>query len=108
MMTPPRGKIVIYGLLEAGSTQMPWFPLLDKSLSIVGYTILDFFESDTRRTSPEPEKIDAAVAFLSARLASGALVPVIARTFPTRGNRRSAPVHGVEPADRQASPWPTR
>ena len=40
------GKIVIYDLLEAGSTLMPWLPLLDKSLSILGYTILDFFESN--------------------------------------------------------------
>ena len=78
----PRGKIVIYGLLEAAWMPMPWFPLLDKSLSIIGYKILDYFESPTMGTPPEPEKADAAVAFIHAQLASGALVPVIARTFP--------------------------
>ncbi len=77
-----RGKIVVYGLLDGGSTPVPWFPILAKSLSIIGYKILDYFESPTMGTPPEPEKADAAVAFIHSRLASGALVPVIARTFP--------------------------
>ena len=77
-----RGKIVVYGLLEGSPTPVPWFPILAKSLSIIGYKILDYFESPTMGSPPEPEKADAAVAFIHSRLASGALVPVIAKTFP--------------------------
>ncbi len=77
-----RGKIVVYGLLDGGSTPVPWFPILAKSMSLIGYKILDYFETPTMGPPPEPEKVYAAVDFIRARLASGALVPVIAKTFP--------------------------
>ncbi len=70
----PHGTIFEYGALHPGETVYPLMPMLAKSLTIVGYQVLDFVL--------DPERFGVARDYIFARLNSGALVPMIDRTFP--------------------------
>ena len=70
----PHGTIFEYGALHPDGTAYPLMPMLAKSLTIVGYQVLDFV-LDAARFAVARDSIFAG-------LASGALSPVIDRTFP--------------------------
>jgi NADPH:quinone reductase-like Zn-dependent oxidoreductase len=70
-----RGGILIeYGALSAEPTPFPLFAVLTKSLTLRGYLIHEIVG--------DPVRLAAAKAFVLDGLTSGALKPVIARTFP--------------------------
>lgn len=68
------GIIFQYGALSPEPTPLPLFAAIGKSLTIRGYVLFEI-TSDVRRLS-------AGQAFINEGLASGALKPVIAKTFP--------------------------
>jgi len=69
-----RGGILIeYGGLSAQPTPFPLFAVLSKTLTLRGYLVHEVISS--------PKRLDAAKAFITQGLESGALRPVIARTF---------------------------
>ena len=70
----PHGTIFEYGALHSGETVYPLMPMLAKSLTIVGYQVLDFVL--------DPERFSAARDYIFSGLESGALAPVIDRAFP--------------------------
>ena len=70
----PNGTIYEYGALHPGETAYPLMPMLAKSLTIVGYQVLDFARDEGR--------FAAARDYIFAGLESGALRPVIDREFP--------------------------
>ena len=70
----PYGTIYEYGALHPGETAYPLMPMLAKSLTIVGYQVLDFVRDEAR--------FAAGRDYLFAGLESGALIPVIDREFP--------------------------
>jgi NADPH:quinone reductase-like Zn-dependent oxidoreductase len=67
------GILLAYGALSEEPAQISYLDLLIKLPTIVGYTIWN--------TSGDPVRQKAAVEFISAGLASGALKPVIDKTF---------------------------
>ena len=70
-----RGGILLeYGALSPEPTPFPLFAVLTKSLTLKGYLIHEIVA--------DPARLEAAKAFVLDGLASGALKPVIARTFP--------------------------
>ncbi|WP_341705069.1 zinc-dependent alcohol dehydrogenase family protein [Ferrovibrio sp.] len=70
-----RGGILLeYGALSAEPTPFPLGTVLGKSLTLRGYLIHEI--------TADPERLEAAKAFVLKGLASGALRPVIARIFP--------------------------
>lgn len=68
------GTIYEYGALHPGETLYPLMPMLARSLTIVGYQVLDFVQDAGR--------FAAARDFIFAGVADGALVPAIDRRFP--------------------------
>jgi NADPH:quinone reductase-like Zn-dependent oxidoreductase len=70
----PRGILFQYGALSAEPTPLPLFEVLGKSLTIRGYVLFEFTQ--------DRAQLDRAEQFIVSGLASGKLVPVIARTFP--------------------------
>ena len=70
----PYGTIYEYGALHPGETLYPLMPMLAKSLTITGYQVLDYVR--------EPARLERARKSIFAGLESGALKPVIDRTFP--------------------------
>ena len=70
----PYGTIYEYGALYPGETAYPLMPMLAKSLTIIGYQVLDFVRDEAR--------FAAGRDYIFAGLASGALTPVIDREFP--------------------------
>jgi NADPH:quinone reductase-like Zn-dependent oxidoreductase len=69
-----RGGILIeYGGLSPEPTPFPLFAALSKSLTLRGYLVHEI--------TSDPARLEAAKAFILDGLASGALHPVIARTF---------------------------
>ena len=70
----PYGTIYEYGALHPGETVYPLMPMLAKSLTIVGYQVLDFVRDEAR--------FAAARDAIFAGLESGAFRPVIDRAFP--------------------------
>ena len=70
----PYGTIYEYGALHPGETAYPLMPMLAKSLTIVGYQVLDFVRDDARFAAGRDHIFEA--------LASGAFKPVIDREFP--------------------------
>jgi NADPH:quinone reductase-like Zn-dependent oxidoreductase len=70
----PGGVLIIYGALSSDPTPFPLGAVLTKSLTVRGYLI--------HETTADPVKLEAAKAFVRDGLASGALTPIIARTFP--------------------------
>jgi len=70
-----RGGILLqYGALSPEPTPFPLFSVLSKSLTLRGYLVHEI--------TGDPERLAAAKAFILDGLRSGALRPVIARTFP--------------------------
>ena len=63
-----------YGALSPEPTPLPLFPLLGKLLTIRGYVLFEITQ--------DPERLKAAKNFVVGGLASGALKPIIAKTFP--------------------------
>ncbi len=68
------GAIYEYGALHPGETIYPLMPMLARSLTIVGYQVLDFVQGAGR--------FAAARDFIFAGVADGALAPAIDRRFP--------------------------
>jgi NADPH:quinone reductase-like Zn-dependent oxidoreductase len=70
-----RGGILIeYGGMSPEPTPFPLFSVLTKSLTLRGYLVLEIIG--------DPARLEAAKAFIIDGLTSGALQPVIAKTFP--------------------------
>jgi NADPH:quinone reductase-like Zn-dependent oxidoreductase len=69
-----RGGILIeYGALSPEPTPFPLFAVLGKSLTLRGYLIHEI--------TGDPKRLEAAKAFILRGLESGALKPIIAKTF---------------------------
>lgn len=68
-----QGTVYVYGALAEGDTPMPVLAMIAKMPTIKGHNIWLTSGDDTRRK--------AAVEFVTAGLASGALKPIIDRTF---------------------------
>lgn len=62
-----------YGALDTAPLAVPVMPLLGKDLTLRGYQLFEI--------TKDPERLEKAKAFIVEGLASGALKPVIARTF---------------------------
>jgi NADPH:quinone reductase-like Zn-dependent oxidoreductase len=70
-----RGGILIeYGALSPEPTPFPLFAVLSKSLTLRGYLVHEI--------TGDPVRLHSAKAFVLDGLASGALRPIIAKTFP--------------------------
>jgi len=70
-----RGGILLeYGALSPDPTPFPLFAVLSKSLTLRGYLIHEI--------TADPVRLEAAKAFVLGGLTSGALRPIIARSFP--------------------------
>lgn len=67
------GILFLYGGLSGQATPFPAFPAMLKALSVRGYTLFEF--------NSDPERLALAQSFITSGLASGALKPIIARTF---------------------------
>ncbi len=63
-----------YGALSPGPTTFPLFPALAKGLSVRGYTLFEIVG--------DPEKLACGKKYVYDGLQSGALKPIIDRTFP--------------------------
>jgi NADPH:quinone reductase-like Zn-dependent oxidoreductase len=70
----PHGIFVLYGALSGEPAPLPVMDILAKHLTIRGYELFELTQDDARRK--------AAVGFVQAGIISGALTPVIDRTFP--------------------------
>jgi NADPH:quinone reductase-like Zn-dependent oxidoreductase len=70
----PGGILIEYGGLSPEPTPFPLFTVLSKSLVLRGYRVHEIIG--------DPARLERAKAFILDGLASGALRPVIARTFP--------------------------
>jgi NADPH2:quinone reductase len=68
------GMIVLYGALSPEPTPFPLFPALSKGLTLRAYTLFEIVSDPARLAKGRQYVLDG--------LASGALQPVIARTFP--------------------------
>jgi NADPH:quinone reductase-like Zn-dependent oxidoreductase len=69
-----RGGILIeYGALSPEPTPFPLFAVLGKSLTLRGYLVHEI--------TGDPKRLEAAKAFILGGLESGALKPIIAKTF---------------------------
>ena len=70
----PRAVIFEYGALSPEPTPYPLFPVLSKSLTVRGYTLFEIVS--------DPEGLARGKQYVHDGLQSGALKPVIDRTFP--------------------------
>jgi NADPH:quinone reductase len=70
----PGATIIEYGALSPAPTSYPLFPALAKGLTVRGYTLFEIVKN--------PERLARGTQFIYAGLESGALKPVIDRTFP--------------------------
>ncbi|WP_217577706.1 zinc-dependent alcohol dehydrogenase family protein [Mesorhizobium sp. GbtcB19] len=68
------GVLIEYGGLSPEPTPFPLFDVLAKTLTLRGYLVHEI--------TGDPARLEAAKAFILDGLASGALKPIIARTFP--------------------------
>jgi len=69
-----RGGILIeYGALSPEPTPFPLFAVLGKSLTLRGYLVHEI--------TGDPKRLEAAKSFILGGLESGALTPIIAKTF---------------------------
>ena len=66
-------RIFEYGALSPSPTPFPLFDVLSKGLTIRGYTLFEI--------AADPDKLARAKQYITDGLTSGALKPVIARTF---------------------------
>jgi NADPH:quinone reductase-like Zn-dependent oxidoreductase len=70
-----RGAMIVeYGALSLAPTPFPLFDALGKGLTVRGYTLFEI--------SADPEKLARGKQLVYDGLDTGALHPVIARTFP--------------------------
>jgi len=70
-----RGAVIFqYGALSPAPTPFPLFQAIGKGLSMRGYTLFEI--------ASEPEKMARGKKFICDGLSSGALKPIIERTFP--------------------------
>jgi NADPH:quinone reductase-like Zn-dependent oxidoreductase len=69
----PHGILIEYGALSPEATPLPLFPTLIKSLTVRGFIY--------REIVGDADRLAAAKAFILEGLTSGALKPIIARTF---------------------------
>jgi NADPH:quinone reductase-like Zn-dependent oxidoreductase len=69
-----RAVIFQYGALSPAPTPFPLFEAIGKGLTVRGYTLFEIVK--------DPEKMARGKKFAYDGLASGALKPIIARTFP--------------------------
>jgi NADPH:quinone reductase len=72
--TSQGGIIVLYGALATAPTPFPLFPALSKGLTFRAYTLFEIVGDPARMAKGRQYVLDG--------LASGALKPVIAKTFP--------------------------
>lgn len=70
----PGAMIFQYGALSTDPTAFPLLDVIGKGLTIRGYTLFEI--------GADPERMDRGKRFVYDGLVSGALKPVIARTFP--------------------------
>jgi NADPH:quinone reductase len=70
----PGASIFEYGALSSAPTPFPLFPALAKGLTVRGYTLFEIVR--------DPEKLARGKRFVTNGIESGALKPVIDRTFP--------------------------
>jgi NADPH:quinone reductase-like Zn-dependent oxidoreductase len=70
----PGATIFEYGALSPAPTAFPLFPALAKGLTVRGYTLFEIVKN--------PEMLSRGKQFIYSGLESGALKPVIDRTFP--------------------------
>jgi len=63
-----------YGALETADLSVPVMELLGKDLTIRGYQLFEITQ--------DPERLNRAKAFITKGLESGALQPVVSKTFP--------------------------
>jgi NADPH:quinone reductase-like Zn-dependent oxidoreductase len=70
----PGATIFEYGALSPAPTAFPLFPALAKGLTVRGYTLFEIVKN--------PERLARGKQFIYNGLESGALKPVIDRTFP--------------------------
>lgn len=68
------GILIEYGGLSPEPTPFPLFEVLAKTLTLRGYLVHEI--------TGDPARLEAAKAFILDGLASGALKPTVARTFP--------------------------
>jgi NADPH:quinone reductase-like Zn-dependent oxidoreductase len=68
------GILFLYGALSTEPTPLPLFTTLAKTLTIRGYLLFEF--------TSHPERLEVGKRFVFDGLASGALKPTIAKTFP--------------------------
>lgn len=68
------GMLIEYGGLSPEPTPFPLLAILSKSLTLRGYLVHEI--------TGDPQRLEAAKAFILDGLTSGSLKPVIARTFP--------------------------
>jgi NADPH:quinone reductase-like Zn-dependent oxidoreductase len=68
------GTMFIYGALSAEPTPLPLFDVLGKGLTVRGYLLFE--------VTGDAARLDAGKRFVLDGLVSGALRPVVARTFP--------------------------
>ncbi len=73
-VTAPGGIIFEYGALAPHPTPFPLFPALAKGLTIRGYTLFEIVKN--------PEMLKRGKEYIYQGLESGALKPIIDRTFP--------------------------
>ncbi|MFZ1747792.1 MAG: zinc-dependent alcohol dehydrogenase family protein [Nitrospirales bacterium] len=73
-VTAPGGIIFEYGALAPHQTPFPLFPALSKGLTIRGYTLFEIVKN--------PEMLKRGKEYIFQGLESGALKPIIDRTFP--------------------------
>jgi len=69
----PRARVIIYGTLDE-PTVIPHFPVFTKMLVITGAILFT--------TTYDPEKLKAGVRWITEGLESGALKPIIDKSFP--------------------------
>jgi NADPH2:quinone reductase len=70
----PRGILIVYGMLDTEPALLPIRDMMSKSLSIRGYGM--------EEVSKDAALLERAKQFVTGRLESGALRPIIDRTFP--------------------------
>ncbi|MCH8157113.1 MAG: zinc-dependent alcohol dehydrogenase family protein [Nitrospinae bacterium] len=70
----PGATIFEYGALSPEPTPYPLFPMLGKGLTLRGYTLFEIVR--------DPEKLARGKSYIYDGLQSGALKPIIDRTFP--------------------------
>jgi NADPH:quinone reductase-like Zn-dependent oxidoreductase len=68
------GILIEYGGLSSAPTPFPLFSVLSKQLILRGYLV--------HEVTGDPDRLEAAKAFILEGLASGSLQPIIAETFP--------------------------